>query len=98
MTSPLQAPPQKKGLNLWGPTSTYLSQKFAAARAPHPLGLHHQTLSGGSEEQCNTTKPACPPLSSQHNFPKQRQVKQSGHLGELDWEGEAMSYKNVTSS
>lgn len=52
----------------------------------------------GSEELCNNTKPACLLLSSQHNSPKQRQVKQSGQLGELDWEGEAMGYKNVTSS
>lgn len=97
-TSHLQAPPQSKGLNLQGPTSSRLSQKFATGQAPRPLGLHHRTLTGGSEEQCNTTKPTCLPLSSHPNSPKQRQVKRGRQMGELDWEGKAMGYKNVTSS
>lgn len=98
VTSHLQGPPQSKGLNLQGPTSSHLSQKFATEQSPHPLGLHHQTLTGGAEDQCNTTKPACPPISSHPNSPKRRQVKQSTQLGELNWEGKATGYKNVTSS
>lgn len=100
VTSHLQAPPQGKGLNLRGPASSRLSQKSATGRAPHPLGLHHHTLMGGGgvrrtvqHHQASLSSPLQPPQLSQW-----RQVKQSGQLGEPEWEGEATGYKNVTSS
>lgn len=69
VTSHLQGPPQSKGLNLQGPTSSHLSQKFATEQSPHPLGLHHQTLTGGQRTSATPPSQLVPPSPATPTLP-----------------------------